>query len=62
MIDVNVTNTATGQSVQVRVNYDTLNARAARAAREIAFGLGAHVTVTDGETTYRVTKRARKMS
>jgi len=57
MLEVSVTNDATGQTVQVKLNnHDKLNAKAAIAAREIAFGIGAHVDVTDGERTYRVTR------
>jgi nitrogen fixation protein FixH len=37
-------------------NGDALNARMAKAARDIAFGVGANATVTDGQGTYRVTR------
>lgn len=62
MLEVTVTNDAIGQTVQVKLNgYDKLTASAARAARNVAYGVGAHVTVTDGETVYRVTRSTRKV-
>jgi hypothetical protein len=58
-----VTVSTKNQTVQVNLNnHSTLNPTSARAARDIAFGIGAHVRVTDGSTTYRVTRsRARKV-
>ena len=54
---------ASGQ-VQVNLNNasdsDTLTTEMARAASRIAFGVGAHATVSDGETTYRVTRKATR--
>jgi nitrogen fixation protein FixH len=61
MINVSVTNAAIGRTVQVELNnHDKLDAKAARAAREVAFGIGAHVTVSDGKTTYRVTRASTR--
>ena len=40
---------------------DTLTPSMAKAAREIAFGVGTYATVTDGSTAYRVTKTVRKI-
>ena len=40
--------------------FDSLTARAARIARTKAFRPKAHVTVTDGIMTYRVTKGETK--
>lgn len=52
-------NSVNGQ-VQVNLNNandsDKLTAKMAKAAREIAFGSGANATVSDGKTTYRVTR------
>jgi len=49
------------QTKEVRLkDFDTLTARAARIARTEAFGPRAHVTVTDGIMTYRVTKGETK--
>jgi hypothetical protein len=48
--------TATG-TCQVRVpSYRTLTPESAKAAREVAAGKFANATVTDGHTTYRVTR------
>ena len=45
---------------QIKLNNardnDTLTARMAKAARDIAFGVGANATVTDGKNTYRVSR------
>ncbi len=43
------------------IDSDALTAKMAKAAQEIAFGVGANVTVYDRRTTFRVTKSgARK--
>lgn len=51
--------TANGQT-QVNLNNasdsDTLTAKMAKAARNIAAGVGASATVSDGNDTYRVTR------
>lgn len=57
--------TASGQ-MEVRLNNaadtDALTARMAKAARNIAYGIAANATVTDGVATYRVTRSgARKV-
>lgn len=39
---------------------DALTPQMSRAARDIAFGVGAYVTVSDGSTAYRVTSTTRK--
>jgi hypothetical protein len=60
MLNVSVTNEA-DQTVQVKLNnHDKLDPKAARAAREVAFGIGAHVTVSDGKTTYLVTRASTR--
>jgi hypothetical protein len=50
---------------EVRLNNaddaDRLTPGMARAAVQIAAGLGAWGTVSDGQTTYRVTKSVRKI-
>ncbi len=55
---------ASGQTeVQLNnaIDSDALTAKMAKAARAIAFGCGANVTVYDSRTTFRVTKSgARK--
>ena len=60
-----VTVSREGQTVIVRINAatdnDELTPRLARRARNIAFGLGAWATVTDGDKTYRVTKSTRRI-
>ena len=61
MLEVSV-RSASGQ-VQVRLNgYDELTARAARAARNIAYGPAAHVTVFDlgSGTAYRITRSSTR--
>lgn len=62
MLEVTVVNEAIGQTVIVKMDgYDKLTAAAARAARDMAYGKGAYVTVSDGDTTYRVTRSTRKV-
>ena len=41
---------------------DELTGNLARAARNIAAGVGAYATVTDGRSTYRVTKSVRRVA
>lgn len=62
MLTVSVTNDTINQTVQVELNnHSQLDAKAARAAREITWP-GGNVDVTDGKTTYRVTRSgARKI-
>ena len=63
MLEVTVVSEQLNQTSVVKLNgYDRLTPRAAVAARNIAHGLGAHVTMSDGEAIYRVTRSgARKI-
>lgn len=58
-----VTVSTRNQTVIVNLNNHTkLNPTSAKAARDIAFGVGAHATVKAGYTAYRVTRSgARKI-
>ena len=58
-----VTVSTRDQTAVVNLNNHTkLTPTSARAARDIAFGVGAHATVKAGYTCYRVTKSgARKI-
>lgn len=49
--------TSVSGSATVRLNnHENLTPTSAKAARDIAFGISANATVTDGHTTYRVTR------
>lgn len=61
-----VTVTSVNGQMNVRLNNaastDELTARMAISARDIAYGVAANATVTDGHNTYRVTRSgARKV-
>ena len=57
MLEVTVVSEQLNQTSMVKLSGHTrLTPRAARAARNVAHGLGAHVTVSDGEISYRVTR------
>jgi hypothetical protein len=55
-----VTVSSVNGQVEVRLNNatnnDSLTASMAKAARDIAFGVGANATVSDGESSFRVTR------
>lgn len=60
MLEVTVTNQATKQAVTVKINgYDSLTPKSAIAARNVAQGSG-NAAVSDGHTTYYVTKSGAK--
>lgn len=60
-IVVKVINERQRQTKTIKLkNFSKLTAKAARIARTEAFGPKAHVTVTDGYVTYRVTKGETK--
>ena len=59
MIEVTVTTKTRNLALTATVvlpNPERLTPIAARAATEVAFGVGTHATVSDGEIMYRVTK------
>ena len=59
MLEVTV-RSASGQTQVQLNNYTELNTQSAKAAAEIAYGVAANATVSDGESTYLVTKSGVK--